>query len=300
MNLIMNRRDFIQTTAATVAAVSVTGPNAQAATSLNWQPLPAGEHGFFRAPVLLTGAREAILVDGGFSLPDGRAVAQQIAASGKTLKTIYISQSDPDYYFSLGPIKAAFPQAKVIAAPSTLAAIRASVQKKLDIWGPQLKDNGPQTQADIVFPEAHDGSPLHLDGHQIEIVNAEGMDNRRYLSVPSLKAVFGGVLVFSGLHVWTADTPTPASRAAWVRNLDALIARQPAVVVPGHMAVGGALDVSAVVYTRDYLLAFEDALAKSADSAALIEAMTRRYPNAGLAPALQIGAKVAKGEMKWG
>ena len=66
------------------------------------------------------------------------------------------------------------------------------------------------------------------------------------------------------------------------------------------MAVGGELDVSAVVYTRDYLLAFEEALAKAADSAALIQAMTQRYPNAGLAPALQIGAKVAKGEMKWG
>ena len=29
---------------------------------------PAGERGFFRAPVLLTGASQAILVDGGFTL----------------------------------------------------------------------------------------------------------------------------------------------------------------------------------------------------------------------------------------
>ncbi|GAB2476414.1 MBL fold metallo-hydrolase [Comamonas humi] len=295
----LNRRHFVLTATAATALAGCAAPSATA-SPLQWKHLPAGEKGFFRAPVLLSGAREAILIDGGFSLPDGRAVAEEIRASGKTLTTIYISQSDPDYYFSLGPIKAAFPEARVIAASDTLAAIRANAQKKIDTWAPQLKDNGPQKLADIVFPEAFDGPSLALEGHTIEIVQAQGMDNRRYLWVPSLNAVFGGVLVFSGLHVWTADTPTPASRAAWVRNLDAIAARQPAVVVPGHMAATGALDVSAVRYTRDYLLAFEQELARAANSDALIAAMNRRYPDAGLAPALQIGAKVAKGEMKWG
>ena len=79
-----------------------------------------------------------------------------------------------------------------------------------------------------------------------------------------------------------------------------IAARKPAIVVPGHLAAGAALDVSAVTYTRDYLLAFEEEAAKAADSAALIAAMKRRYPSAGLAPALEIGAKVVKGEMKWG
>ena len=51
---------------------------------------------------------------------------------------------------------------------------------------------------------------------------------------------------------------------------------------------------------RDYLLAFEEELAKAKNSAALIAAMIQRYPNAGMGVALQIGAKVATGEMKWG
>jgi hypothetical protein len=66
------------------------------------------------------------------------------------------------------------------------------------------------------------------------------------------------------------------------------------------MAPGAALDVAAVTYTRDYLVAYEEEVAKAADSTALIAAMKRRYPSAGLAPALEIGAKVVKGEMKWG
>jgi len=294
----MTRRELVQ--AAAGAAAIATGLQAKGATTLQWKNFPAGERGFFRAPVLLSGAREAVLIDGGFSLPDGRAVAEAIKASGKTLTTIYVSQSDPDYYFSLGPIKAAFPAAKVFAASETIAAIKASVEKKLAIWGPQLKENGPQTLADIVMPEVFDGAALQLEGQAIEIVPAQGQKNTRYLWVPSLQAVFGGVLVFSGLHVWTADTATPQSRAAWVRNLDVIAARKPALVVPGHMAPDATLDIAAVTYTRDYLLAFEQELAKAADAAGLIAAMKQRYPSAGLAVALEIGAKVAKGEMKWG
>ena len=286
------------------AAVLASADPSFAGAPLTWTSYPAGETGFFRAPVLISGRHDAILIDGGFTLPDGKALAGEIKASGKTLKVIYVSQSDPDYYFSLGPIHQAFPHAKVIAAGDTVAAIKASVQKKLDTWGPQLKDNGPQTLADVVLPEVSDASHLTLDGKTIEIVAAEGLANRRYLWVPSLEAIFGGVLVFSGVHVWTADTATAEGRAAWVGTLEAMAARNPKVVVPGHMMPGSALDVSALTYTRDYLLAFEEELGKAKDgaqdSAALIEAMTKRYPQAGMGVALAIGAKVALGEMKWG
>lgn len=295
------RRNVIKAAATVAAAATVLGKGAWAASAdLSWRHFPAGEHGFFRAPVLLSGAREAVLIDAGFTLSDGQAVAEAIKGSGKQLTTIYISQSDPDYYFGLAPIKAAFPAARVIAAPATVAAIQGNVEKKLATWSPQLKDNGPQTLSDIVMPEAFDGHALELEGHAIEIVDADGLANRRYLWLPSLQAIFGGVLVFSGVHVWTADTSGAEGRAAWVRTLDAMLTRSPSVVVPGHMTLAAMTDASAIHYTRNYLLAFEQELAKAADSAALIAAMTARYPDAGMGVALQIGAKVAKGEMEWG
>lgn len=296
------RRDVIKLVAAAGVATAIFGvKNTMAANApLTWKHFPAGEHGFFRAPVLIAGAHEAVLIDGGFTLSDGTALANAIKASGKKLTTIYISQSDPDYYFSLAPIKTAFPEAKVIAASATIAAIKANVEKKLATWGPQLKENGPQTLADIVMPEAFDGHALTLEGHAIEIVEANGLANRRYLWVPSLHAIVGGVLVFSGVHVWTADTQGVEARTAWIKNLDAMAARKPAAVVPGHMMPSAKTDASAIEYTRDYLVAFEEELAKAEDSTALIAAMTKRYPDAGMGVALQIGAKVAKGEMKWG
>jgi glyoxylase-like metal-dependent hydrolase (beta-lactamase superfamily II) len=293
---------MMKSTIAGGLAASLAGQgDAQAAgTALEWKSFPAGESGFFRAPVLVWGPSEALLVDGGFTLADGRALVEAIKATGRRLTAIYVSQSDPDYYFSLGPIKAAFPEARVIAASATIEAIKASVEKKLATWGPQLGDNGPKTLADVVMPTPFDGDHLTLDGQAIQIVPAQGLANRRYLWAPSLSAIFGGVLVFSGVHVWTADTPNAQGRAAWVKELDAILARQPAVVVPGHMTPSAAMGPAALAYTRDYLLAFETELAKAKDSAALIAAMSARYPGAGMEVALQIGAKVATGEMKWG
>ena len=40
---------------------------------------------------------------------------------------------------------------------------------------------------------------ITVDGAPIQVVDAQGLPNRRYLWVPSLGAVLGGVLVFSGV-----------------------------------------------------------------------------------------------------
>ena len=77
------------TLAAGAAAVFAPAGLGQAAASkLTWQHFPAGQNGFFRAPVLLTGPTEALLIDGGFTFPDGRALADAIKATGKDRKSV--------------------------------------------------------------------------------------------------------------------------------------------------------------------------------------------------------------------
>ena len=76
-------------------------------------------------------------------------------------------------------------------------------------------------------------------------------------------------MIFSGVHVWTADTPTAEMRAAWIANLDKIAARKPAVVVAGHTTPDAATDLSGIAHTKAYLVAFEEELAKAKDGAAL-------------------------------
>ncbi|MNR48819.1 hypothetical protein D3C85_1681050 [compost metagenome] len=78
-----------------------------------------------------------------------------------------------------------------------------------------------------------------------------------------------------------------------------MAALKPAIVVPGHMAAGSALDTTAIAYTRTYLQRFDSEAGKAGNAAELIAAMQRAYPQAGMGLALDIGAKVNKGEMKW-
>ena len=54
-----------------------------AGTGLTWKHFPAGPNGFFRAPVLLSGPTEALLIDGGFTYPDGRALAEAIGGAAE-------------------------------------------------------------------------------------------------------------------------------------------------------------------------------------------------------------------------
>lgn len=296
----ITRRDAMKLTAAAGLAILPLTAAKAAAAALEWTYFQADENGFRRTPVLLSGEKDAILIDGGFTLSDGRAVADAIRKTGKRLSTIYVTCNDPDYYFGLRPVVDAFPEAKVIAKPATVAAIKANVEAKLAVWGPQLKENGPQTLSDVVIPEVSEQTSLEIEGKTIEIVEIADMHDRRYLFVPSLEAVFGGVLVDSGVHVWVADTATPDIRAAWVKALDGIIARAPKTVVPGHQTAGAPQGLEAVKFTRDYLLAFEEAMSKSKDSGELIAAMTEQFPDLADISSLELGAKIAKGEMKWG
>ena len=70
-------------------------------------------------------------------------------------------------------------------------------------------------------------------------------------------------------------------------------------MIPGHSAAGPEQDASQIACSQAYLARYEAELPKAANSAALIDAMKKAYPNAGLGIALDIGAKVNKGEMKW-
>ncbi|MET0186775.1 MAG: MBL fold metallo-hydrolase, partial [Achromobacter sp.] len=58
-------------------------------------------------------------------------------------------------------------------------------------------------------------------------------------------------------------------------------------------------DASQITWSQSYLARYDVELPKAANSAALIDAMKAAYPDAGLMVALEIGAKVNKGEMKW-
>ncbi|MCL6487182.1 MAG: MBL fold metallo-hydrolase [Janthinobacterium lividum] len=279
-----------------VATVFAAGAASAASSApLTLDVFNPGEAAIFPvASVLVAGQHDAVLIDAQFSRAEAQKLVQKIHASGKKLTAVYISHSDPDFYFGLDVIKAAFPQAKILATPETVAEIRRKADAKVAYWGPILKDNAPHS---IVIPDALQGQSITLEGQSLSISGPT--PSRTYVWIPSIKAVVGGVALFGNLHVWTADTQSLASRQDWLKTLDGIAALKPVTVVPGHFQVGTSLTPDSIGFTRDYLVTFEAETAKAANSAALIKAMKQHYPSLGLDGALETSAKVAKGEMKW-
>ena len=280
------------------ATLSLTFAGAQAAQPLQVKVYNADANSFHVNSTLVYGEKEALVIDAGFTRADALRIAANVLDSGKELKTIYVSQADPDYYFGVETIKEIFPNAEVVTTPAVLAKINAKLAAKVGFWGPKMGANAPRTP---VLPRALSGHTLTVDGQTVDIRGTTGaLAHRPYAWIPSLKAVVGNIGVFgTGTHVWTADTQTAAERSAWVAQLDEMAALQPTLVVPGHMPAGTALDVGNLAYTKGYLQAFEKNAAATQTGAELIEAMKKAYPTAALGVALDIGAKVNKGEMKW-
>lgn len=279
----------------TPAATPAQEPVAQ---PLHTQVYNPGEQGIFQvSSVLVTGQRDAVLIDAQFSTVDAAKLVELIKSSGKRLTTIYISHGDPDFYFGLETLKAAFPEAKIVATPQTVAYIRKTYEGKLAHWSKPLGVGAPTS---VIVPEPLQGHRIELEGQTLQIVGLDGpTPNRTFVWIPSIRTVAGGIPVFAGQHVWMADTQTPQSHADWLATLDRIVALQPQTVIPGHFAPGAPQTVADVRFTADYIRAYDEEAAKAKNSAGLIAAMEKRYPNLPGTASLQLSAKVSMGEMQW-
>jgi glyoxylase-like metal-dependent hydrolase (beta-lactamase superfamily II) len=267
-------------------------------TTLSYSILDTAPSSLHKTSVLVTGETEALVVDAAFTRADGHRIVAAVLDSGRTLGTVVISAGDPDFYFGGEVIADAFPGARFVAPDDVIHHIRASFEGKLKAWA-HLGANLPTRLVEI---EELTGSILTVDGVPIEVRRGSDQlgDRAWYLWEPASRSLFGGVMLFEGLHVWTADTATRALRAEWVRVLDDLLDLAPSYVVAGHRAAGAPTDATAIRHTRAYLERFEALAATSPDGATLEAALITAYPDAGLAIAAGLGSKVAKGEMTWG
>ncbi|MBP6562338.1 MAG: MBL fold metallo-hydrolase [Neisseriaceae bacterium] len=247
---------------------------------------------------LISGKTEVALIDAQFQKNDAQTLVAQIKATGKTLTTVYISHSDPDFYFGLDVIQAAFPDAKIVATAATVQAIKASSAGKMAYWGPMMGDNAPKA---IVVPAVLKADYFTVDGERVEIKGLTGPNPAEtYLWVPDLKTVLGGVVVYGdNVHVWLADAQTKVARQHWRATLSGIKALKPEVVVPGHFLPGASQTLQSVRFTDGYLATVEALLPKVQDAAGLVQGLVRAYPDLPAGDDVTLGAKVLTGEMQW-
>jgi glyoxylase-like metal-dependent hydrolase (beta-lactamase superfamily II) len=251
----------------------------------------ASPEGFLVTSTLVSGEKDAVLIDAQFTLADAKAVAEKVKAANKQLTLVYVTHSHPDHYFGFGAVKEVFPEAKLVALPATVAGIEKTWEGKVKQWKPLYKDG--ITDKPIV-PEALQGTTLELEGTTLELVGGvQGDDaDNSYVWIPSLKAVVGGDIVYDEVFPWTAET-TPEARQAWAGSLDKLAALEPARVVPGHQKPERQQDPANLAFTKNYLAAYDQALAASKTPEELQAKVKASYPDAALDIVLKIGSEAS-------
>lgn len=277
----------------TLALTALVATSTSFAQDLKIQNFLAKPEHFGVTSTLIEGDKEVLLVNAQFSKSEALRIAADILDSGKTLKTIFVSYGDPDFYFGLDVFKQYFPNVQIIATPETVKHIQDTQALKVAYWGPKMGANAP---SQIIVPQAYRAKTLKFENENIEI---KGKNELTYLWIPSAKVVVGGIPVSSGIHLWMADTPTTKDRNEVVQALESIKSLKPNVVVPAHMKAGAAEGLDAVNFSIDYLKQYENAAKVTKTSTDLIQMMQKEYPTLSESSSLELGAKVVKGEMQW-
>jgi glyoxylase-like metal-dependent hydrolase (beta-lactamase superfamily II) len=245
---------------------------------------------FWVNSVIIEGTHEVMLVDAQLTKTGAERLLQEIKETKKPLSIIYITHEHADHFLGLEVFREAYPGVRIIANSAVVDRINKVYQEKIDKWKKIL---GPGATSHVVAIDKFDGNFITFESSQIEVIkNIQGdTDENTMLWIPGQRLLIAGDVLFNDMHVYTAETDSKA-REKWLNSLRTIRELKPSVVIPGHSKVGASLDAStAVDFTENYLLAFEEELKKAKDPDSLINAMKERFPSADLLLAIERGAK---------
>ena len=245
---------------------------------------------FWANSVIIEGEHEVMLVDAQLTKINSARVLQQIKATKKPLSIIYITPEHADHFLGLEVFKEAYPRVRIIATSAVVDRINMVYQEKIDKWKKIL---GSGATSHAVAISRFDGNSIEFEGAKIEVLkDIQGdTDENTMLWIPGQRILIAGDALFNDMHVYTAETDSKA-RGKWLNSLQKIRELKPSVVIPGHSKVGAPLDAStAVDFTENYLLVFEEELKKAKDPDSLTNTMKEKFPSSEFLLAIERGAK---------
>jgi glyoxylase-like metal-dependent hydrolase (beta-lactamase superfamily II) len=231
---------------------------------------------------LLTGEREAVLIDALATQTEAERVVDWVRAMGKDLKTVYITHAHGDHFFGLNTILTAFPAAKAVALPEVVPLAREQAGPGgLAFWNALFPDQLPQNPR---VPEPMQGGEIELEGHVLRPISIGQSDTApsSVVHVPDLGAVVGGDVAYNGIHCWLAQTDH-TKREGWIASLDKIAALDPGIVVAGHKAPDARDDDPQTILatTKTYIRDFDTLVTQCRTPKELIDRMMQLHGERG-------------------
>lgn len=262
---ILNRRTVLELIGAG-AALAATGLPAHAALAPA-QVFTADAANALVDSTVVLGEEKAMVIDAQMTAPMASKLADMIAATGRSVETIFITHYHPDHVLGLDVLMQRFPDARPVAHAAVQPKIAATAAGMLA----GMSQGAPKGvfAEKAVIPEALSGDTLTLEGERFDIVGPLHGDTELITAVhmPQLDTLVAADLVYADTHAWVEGNQTPEQISAWRASLDVIERLGAGTVIPGHRLDDTVNDATTIAKTRAYLDQWEIArgAAKSAD-----------------------------------
>lgn len=265
---------------------------------------PGAERRMF-SPVsatLISGERDAVLVDTLMTVNQTKALGDWVAATGKNLTSIYLTHGHGDHVFGIGALQRRFPAARAFALPAVIEFMKRQLEPdSLDgFWKRRFPGQIPdelgtaEPLTEVLQLEGHDLVPVWL-GHT-------DTDDTTCLHVPSIGLVVAGDAAYNDVHLLLSQS-NPELRREWIASLDTIESLRPVAVVAGHKRAERPDDPVILEETRQYIRDFDRIAGATSAAQELYDQMLALYPdriNPGAlwTSALAVKPQSNKGESK--
>jgi len=245
--------------------------------------LPPGEEQRPWPPIsstLISGGRDAVLVDTPITVEQARALANWVVASGKNLTTIYATHGHGDHFFGTSTVLERFPGARFVARPDVIKVMRqqASAESLATFWNPRFPG---QISSHLAIAEELVGNIINLEGQDVVSVPLGFTDtaNTTCLHVPSIGLIVAGDAAYNGDHLHLSESPDQQKREEWIAALDKMESLKPRTVIAGHKRVGNDDSPRIIGETRQYIRDFERLAMQTTTARELYNEMLKLYPD---------------------
>jgi glyoxylase-like metal-dependent hydrolase (beta-lactamase superfamily II) len=245
--------------------------------------LPPGEKERPWPPIsstLISGERDAVLVDTPITVEQARALANWVAASGKNLTTIYATHGHGDHFFGTSTVLERFPRARFVARPDVIKIMRqqASPESLATFWNPRFPG---QISNHLAIAEELTENVINLEGYDLVSVPLGFTDtaNTTCLHVPSIGLIVAGDAAYNGDHLHLSESPDQQKRKEWIAALDKMESLKPHAVIAGHKRVGNDDSPRIIGETRQYIRDFERLAMQTTTARELYDQMLKLYPD---------------------
>jgi glyoxylase-like metal-dependent hydrolase (beta-lactamase superfamily II) len=233
----------------------------------------SSEAGAWSNSYLVSGTTEALLFDVFMLHSEAVQLAEDIAESGKALKTVMVSHAHPDHFMGLDAIRERFPHVRIVSTANVVADIQADGPWMVSMLQSKLGSDGPTR---LIVPEAIEDPRLRMEGHTLEVVEFGEGESKHIAAVyiENSKTLLSADLVYHDAHLYLQEHHLES----WLTRLDELEAFATGRVVTIHPGHGAPAGLELIAQTRQYLQDFAKVV-KSGDGQAAQAQMLTKYPN---------------------